>query len=166
MNLPGLANYDPRLPWVSKVREADGRIAADVVTYVNDARPSGPTKKEGWQAALRTAQILGYLGLQDAPRKRRNSTQTPGAWAGGVVRSCDAEVSVLLPQAKWDKLKTSIGELLEMLFSDSKRLNRKRLEQIRGFLIHAVQTYPTMKPYLMGLHMTIDGWRPNRDEEG
>jgi hypothetical protein len=56
--------------------------------------------------------------------------------------------------------------LLEMLYSNSKRLNRKRLEQIWGFLIHVVQTYPTMKPYLIGLHMTIDGWRPNCDEEG
>jgi hypothetical protein len=90
----------------------------------------------------------------------------PGAWAGGVVQSCNGEVSVLLPQAKWDKLKALIGELLEMLSLESKCLNRKRLEQIRGFLIHVVQTYPAMKPYLIGLHMTIDGWRPNCDEEG
>jgi hypothetical protein len=166
MNLPGLANYDQRLLWVSKVREADGRIAADVVTYVDDVWPLGPSKKEGWQAALKMAQILSYLCLQDAPRKRRNSSKTPGAWAGGVVRSCDGEVSVLLPQGKWDKLKALIEELFKMLFSDSKRLNEKRLEQIQGFLIHAVQTYPTMKPYLIRLHMTIDGWRPNQDGEG
>jgi len=29
-----------------------------------------------------------------------------------------------------------------------------------------VQTYKYMTPYLNGLHMTIDGWRPGRDEEG
>jgi hypothetical protein len=45
MNLQGSANYNPRLPWVSKVREADGGLAADVVTYVDDARPLGPKRK-------------------------------------------------------------------------------------------------------------------------
>jgi hypothetical protein len=120
------------------VREADGRIAPDVVTSVVDVWPLGPLKKEGWQAALRTAQIVSYLGLQDAPRKRRNSSKAPGAWAGGIVCSCDGEVLVLLPQAKWDKLKALIEELLEMLILDSKRMNQKRLEQIQGFLIHVV----------------------------
>jgi hypothetical protein len=27
-------------------------------------------------------------------------------------------------------------------------------------------SYHMMKPYLIRLHMTIDGWRPNRDKEG
>jgi hypothetical protein len=53
-----------------------------------------------------------------------------------------------------------------MVASRPEGLNRKRLEQIRGFIIYVVQTYPTMKPYLIGLHMSIDGWRSNRDTEG
>jgi hypothetical protein len=48
MNLPGSDEYDPSLPWVSKVRKCDGRIAADVVTFVDDSRPSGPAKEDAW----------------------------------------------------------------------------------------------------------------------
>ena len=43
---------------------------------------------------------------------------------------------------------------------------RKRLEQIRGYLVHVAQTYPMFASYLIGLHMTIDFWRPNRDRDG
>jgi hypothetical protein len=32
--------------------------------------------------------------------------------------------------------------------------------------VHIVMTYPFLKPYLTGLHVTIDGWRRGRDEEG
>ena len=43
-----------------------------------------------------------------------------------------------------------------------RRVNRGRLEVIRGFLNYVVQTYPWMNPYIKGLHLTIDGWRPER----
>ena len=33
---------------------------------------------------------------------------------------------------------------------------------MRGFLNYVVRTYPWMNPYLKGLHLTIDGWRPGR----
>jgi hypothetical protein len=46
MNLPGSSEYDPSLPWVSKVRKCDGRIAADAVTFVDDRHPLGPTSKD------------------------------------------------------------------------------------------------------------------------
>ena len=43
---------------------------------------------------------------------------------------------------------------------------RKWLEQVQGYLVHVAQTYPMFSSYLIGLHMTIDFWRPNRDQEG
>jgi hypothetical protein len=49
-NLPGLAAYDPKLPWISKVRAEDEKIAADLFTFMDDFRPTGPTKKEAWLA--------------------------------------------------------------------------------------------------------------------
>eukprot|EP00978_Attheya_sp_CCMP212_P040544 scaffold222133_cov24-Attheya_sp.AAC.1 len=54
-----------------------------------------------------------------------------------------------------------------MIDRDSGQLNRKRLEQIWGFLNYVAQTYDWLTPYMIGLHnMTIDGWRPGRDDEG
>jgi hypothetical protein len=41
-----------------------------------------------------------------------------------------------------------------------------RLLQIRGFLMYVVRTYPWINPYMKGLHLTIDSWRPFRGEDG
>jgi hypothetical protein len=79
MNFPGSEQYDPTKPWVSKIWDDDKHIAADVVTFVDDACPSGPTKREAWLAARQTASTLGHLGIQDALRKQRDSSQTTGA---------------------------------------------------------------------------------------
>lgn len=46
LNLPGSENYQPDKPWVSKVRDEDGHIAVDFVTFVDDARPTGPSKRD------------------------------------------------------------------------------------------------------------------------
>ena len=100
LNLPGAMPYDPTKPWVSKIRTEDGRIAADMVTFVDDVRPSGPSKREAWQAGQRVAKTLSYLGMQDAPRKNRDSSQRPGAWSGGVVHSDDPQVWVLVSEDK------------------------------------------------------------------
>jgi hypothetical protein len=43
LNLPGSDDYDPTMPWVHKVRFKDGKIAADFLVFVDDARPTGPT---------------------------------------------------------------------------------------------------------------------------
>jgi hypothetical protein len=102
LNLPGDRDYDPSLPWVSKVK-ADGRIAADLFMFVDDLRPTGPGRRECWQAARRAASILNSLGIQDAPRKRRDSSQKPGAWSGSAIRVTLDGVCVLASEDKWDK---------------------------------------------------------------
>ena len=165
MNCPGSKDYDPAKPWVSKVRE-DGKIAADLVGYVDDLRPSGSGKAEAWAAARRTASILNSLGIQDAARKRRDSSRKPGAWAGSVVVTRDDGVFVTSDEDKWVKAKSMVTEVISMIISDPKKLDRKRLESIRGFFIYVVRTYPPLKPYITGLHLTIDGWRDTRDEDG
>ena len=45
-------------------------------------------------------------------------------------------------------------------------LLRHVLLEIRGFLNYVVQTYPWMNPYLKGLHLSIDGWRDDRNIGG
>ena len=79
MNLPAAPGYNPALPWVSKVKDnPDGTvdIAADLFTFVDDLRPTGKDKAEAWRAGRRAASVLNWLGLQDAPRKRRTAGKT------------------------------------------------------------------------------------------
>jgi hypothetical protein len=93
----------------------------------------------------------------------------PKSWS--LVRVSDSGlgkggVCVLSVEEKWRKSKVLLQEVLDLLEEDPKNLPRKRLEQIRGFLGYVTRTYPCMVPYLIGLHLTIDGWRKNRDERG
>jgi len=171
LNLPGAAGYDPSKAWVYKVRLKDGRVAADLVTYVDDQRVSAPTDLEGWRASRRVASINNYLGLQDAARKRRSPSQEPGAWSGSVIRTTNDEVSVLVSLEKWEKGQIYVSELRAMWEADEdadgrRRGDRKRLETIRGFLQYLTKTYPSVTPYLKGIHLTVDGWRPDRDGDG
>jgi hypothetical protein len=68
---PGLSLYDPKLPWVSKVRVSDGEIACDLFIYVDDGRVTAPNKEESRLATRQAASRLSRLGIHGAPRKRR-----------------------------------------------------------------------------------------------
>jgi hypothetical protein len=162
MNLPGAPAYNPALPWVSKIRLSDNNIACDIVIFVDDLRVTGPTKDECWKAGQRAAQTLGHLGLQDAPRKRRGSSQAPGPWSGCILRTDLSGVFLFVSQEKWDKAKAQVEEIIQMIEFDPSKLYRKQLEQVRGFLQYVMQTYSGMAPYIVGFHLTIDGWRANR----
>jgi hypothetical protein len=166
LNLLGSCRYKPYKPWVSKFRSSDQKLAADLFIFVDDLRPTGPSRKEGWEAAKKAASTLNHLGIQDAPRKRRDISQSPGAWAGSVIRTGAGGVSVLTSQEKWDKSKRLLQEVWDMLELDPTKLVRKCLEQIRGFLQYVIQTYSGFASYLIGFHMTVDGFRRGRDENG
>jgi hypothetical protein len=45
-------------------------------------------------------------------------------------------------------------------------IERKGLERKRGFLLYVTRTFPSMVPYLKGFHLTLDGWRGGRDNDG
>jgi hypothetical protein len=100
MNLSASEGYRPDLPWVSKVRDSDGQVAADIFSFVDDLRPTGASKKEAWLAARKAGSTLSYLGLQDASRKRRDSSMNPGAWAGSLLWSDQGQVRILTAQEK------------------------------------------------------------------
>jgi hypothetical protein len=68
----------------------------------------------------------------------------------------------MLSQEKWEKIKLLIKEMSRMVEQDFLLL--QRLLMIRGFLIYVVQTYPWLNPYIKGLHLRIDSWRPGREE--
>jgi hypothetical protein len=169
LNLPGSYDYNPELLWVSKVR-ADGSLAADVHVYVDDLRVTGQTEAECWRASQRVLSVLPPLGLQDAARKRRVPGMEAGAWAGSVVHTTKGEVVVKAPQDKWVKLQGQVdwlvGEVEKCKIGASKGIPYDDLERVRGFMVHMVRTYPSLNPYLKGVHLTLSSWLPDRDEDG
>lgn len=167
LNLPGSAEYDPALPWVSKIRLDDGEIACDLFIYVDDGRVTAPNHRESARATRQAAATLNSLGIQEAARKRRWGSRRAGAWAGSIVQTSKDEVLVMVDDEKWQKTKRYIGDILyEMKTSRDGSLDFKELERKRGFLIYVTRTYPCMVPYLKGIHLTLDGWRKFRDEDG
>ena len=45
-------------------------------------------------------------------------------------------------------------------------IDYKKLESRRGFLLYVSWTYTHMTLYMKGFHLTLDGWREDRDAEG
>jgi hypothetical protein len=140
--------------------------AAEFSFYVDDNRTTGNSEGEAWLAARRVASMCSYLGIQDAARKRRKASQTPGAWAGAVVATGEDGVSVSVSKQKWVKAKAMLKARKDEMEADDGWLDCKALERQRGFLLYVTRTYPAMVPYLKGFHLTINGWRKGRDSEG
>ena len=171
LNLPGDPQYNPSNPWVYKERwdgpkgAATSRIANDLVIYVDDARTSAPNYHECRQVSRRVASIANHLGLQDAARKRRDPSTNPGPWAGSIVHTDGNHVEVSVSQERWNKAKTIISWINASLLKEDGLIEFKTLESYRGFLIYISRTYPSITPYLKGIHLTLDSWRPWRDDE-
>jgi hypothetical protein len=165
LNLPGSVGYRPDKPWLMKIRR-DGLLASDMLAYVDDLRTIAASKELCEEVTKRVASVVNYLGMQDAPRKRRAPSKNPGAWAGSIVSTDSLGVSVSVSQERWDKTKKILFGLEEVLELPVPEFNHKSLLSDRGFLIYVARTYPTMVPYLKGLHLTIEHWRDDRDCEG
>lgn len=73
----------------------------------------------------------------------------------------DEEVFVTASQEKWEKSRRYIGEIIVELKSSRGVLDFKGLERKQGFLIYITRTYPSMVPYLKGIHQMLDSWRPH-----
>ena len=165
LNLPGSEDYDASEPWVCKVR-MDGILASDINIYVDDIRTTASSEAECWKASQRVSSVLGYLGLQDAARKRRRPGQGGAAWAGSVVHTVYGQVTRTVSQEKWDKTRKIVAWMKEVIESGADEIDYKTLESYRGFLVYVARTYPGMKPFLKGIHATLDSWRGGRDEDG
>ena len=166
LNLPGSKDYDPCVSWITK-RRKDGRIACDVFTFVDDERVTGPNEELTWQASHVLALTQSYLGIQDAARKARPCSKTPGAWAGSVAHIAPGlGVCVLTSREKWTKMKGILRKWEKALATISPQLSHKELMSDWGFLVYVTRTYPAMVPYLKGFHLTIEMWRGGRDPDG
>jgi hypothetical protein len=167
LNLPGDKSFDPTLPRVMKWDHEIDNIAGDVLTFVDDSRASGLDEEVAWKIARQVASRLQYLGIQDAPRKRRPPTRKTGAWAGAIFSTDKGTITQTVSQEKWNKGKAQIRELMDLLenFPDAD-LDYKRLEQIRGFLCHLSMTFESITPFLKGFHLTLSSHLPSRDDDG
>lgn len=164
LNLPSSENYDPSQPWVSK-RTKDGHLAPDCFVFVDDGRILGRTQSVCNKCTRRTASVMNHLGEQDAARKRRGASQRSGAWVGALFRADEDTIGIATSQDKWDKGKDIVKKWIPIVTPGCK-VNRKELEKDRGFLIHLAMVYPSLTPYVKGFHLTLESWRPDRDEAG
>ena len=168
LNLPGMETYDPKIPRVYKWCVRYNAISGDFVTFVDDIRALGKDEDHTTQVVHKIGSKTNSLGQQDAPRKRRKPSQTPGLWNGSLTITDDENVFVSTSQEKWNKGKEIVlrwKTLYDNLNNTSDRpmFNHKQLERDRGFLIHLVRTFPWIMPRLKGIHHTIDIWRGQRD---
>jgi hypothetical protein len=170
LNLPGSPTYDPSRPRVYKWDSKEKRIAGDFIIFVDDVRATGQTTEHAWGVSRQVVSRFQFLGVQDASRKRKPPSQTPGAWAGAVFASTADNITKTVSREKWIKGKVLVRSLFEQLFSvhetDKYLLNYKELEVTRGFLGHLSSTYESMVPYLKGFHLTLASHLGKRDQEG
>jgi hypothetical protein len=168
LNLPGCDSYNPCDPWVFKIRfNSEGQeptIANDLVIYVDDVRTMACSYEECRLASRAVASMANHLGLQDAARKRRDPSQTPGPWAGCIVASDKDVVVISVSLERWLKAKGMVA-WIKLSIQSSDLIDHKTLESYRGFLIYVSRTYPAIVPYLKGIHLTLDSWRPWRAED-
>jgi hypothetical protein len=164
LNLPGSADYDPGIPRVVKLRE-DGTPATELVVFFDDGRVIGATERHAGEGIRQLTSRLQRLGNQDAARKRRPTSQRPGAWAGGIAYTDQGITRKMLSQTKWDRAKEFLGWIHSSI-SGGDAIGRQRFRSGKGFLVHVSQTYDFITPYLKGFHLSEDRWRSGRNAEG
>ena len=167
MDLPGNKDYDPSMPWVYKWDELNERLVSHFSCYIDDIHGMGGNEEVCRRATQRVASWVNYLGQQDAPRKRRPPSRTPGAWAGAMCLSKEDGFYVTCTQKKWIKAKAIIAHWQEEVCENKSRLvNTAQMECDVGFLVHLSRTFPAIFPYLKGFYLSLNSWRKGRNDEG
>jgi len=163
-NLIGSEGYNPALPNVYKWNDLIENIAGEIKAYVDDLRVIGINWEHAWAIARLVASRLQFLGIQDAPRKRRTDN---GAWAGTIYLTTPNSIQTTVSVTKWLKGRKYIDHLnQEIKDNPDVEFDFKLLEQIRGYLCHLAMTYEILFPYLKGFHLTLCSHLPKRSEEG
>ena len=75
LNLPGMSTYDATKPKLLKMNSSNGRVAGDVVTFVDDVRITGSSREHCHNVHRQFTSRMQYLGIQDAHRKFRPPSQ-------------------------------------------------------------------------------------------
>jgi hypothetical protein len=59
-----MLEYDPTRPWVAKYRLSDGKIACDMLIYIDDLRLTGPTSDECGVGQLHNKWLVFVIGWE------------------------------------------------------------------------------------------------------
>jgi hypothetical protein len=135
LNLPGKPDYEPSKLWVYKYHSVDRNIAVDFFMHVDDVRTMGFTESSCWACAWAVASTLNHLGIQDAPRKQRGSSQDTGPWAGSTIFTSGTSVYVTVTVDRWSKAQKMVQWIHDCLTAGLS-LCFKTLESYRGFLVY------------------------------
>jgi hypothetical protein len=112
---------------------------------------------------------MQYLGIQEAPRKRRPPSQNTGDWAGGMLSSADREVIKSFTPEKGDKGEKIIYWLLDEISQasdDRPTLNFKTFESAAGYMYNLSMTHEGFHPFLKEIYLTLNSRRSQRDKDG
>jgi len=117
--------------------------------------------------------LLNLLGIPhyDPTRPRLSRVQSDGSTLAALLVSYVDDMRTAASSEEdfwrtiWMKTKALLDETLKLI-DTGESIDRKTLDSFRGSLVYLQRTYPAITPYVKGYHLTIDGWRPDRDEEG
>lgn len=74
-------------------------------------------------------------------------------------------VFVTITEEIWLKAKHIINWIKEACHCGIEVIDVKTQESYRCFLIYVCHTYPTINPYLKGVYLSLDSWRPWHSED-
>jgi hypothetical protein len=164
MNLPGMAEANPALPRVMKIRK-DGKLAGEMVRMVDDLRGVGNDEAHARQVGRTTGATANRLGNQDAARKARPPSQFSGPWNGGIAHTGDGVLVKATTQKKWTKFGKQIrGFLVEI--RAGRPLNYRDLRSSAGLGINVTEVYSDYRCFVSLFFRTMEGWRADRDSHG
>ena len=145
-------------------------MAGDVVTFVDDGRLTGFSKDNCREVNQQFASRVQYLGMQDAPRKFRPPSQDKArSWTGTIFKVERDQITNTVAEEKWDRGRAMIKDLLsqcKLAPDDRPQLQRTESERSAGFLNHLAMPFDDITPFMKGIYLTLNAWRPQRDSEG
>lgn len=88
-----IPDYNSSKSWVAKICLSDGLLAWDCFIFVDDVQTTGNSEWESWKAGRQVGSNLQYL----------ETSQTSGAWQGGLVHVVPRGTFQLTSEEKWGK---------------------------------------------------------------
>ena len=106
---------------------SDGKIPAAFIIYADDVWLCGGSWEEVQKVTHQIASFMTWLGMQDAPRKRRDPYRTPGPGADSIIHTKEGVITASVSHDRWDKARAMLS-WIESLMMESDTLEHKQLE--------------------------------------